>query len=375
MIKETVEKQKAAILQTYKDLHNIPEWGYEEVKTSAYIKEHLEAKGITVKRVTDTGLVAEVDSGKKGPCVGLRADIDALPFVNEKGETHYIHACGHDSHVTMAMWTLMFMKELGLVKKGKIRVIFQPAEEKLTGAKSMIKAGAAVGMDEFYGVHIRPIQELAYGKAAPAVWHGGATQAEVIIHGQTCHGARPHLGANAIDGAALAILGINSIWLNPSDPWSAKVTRIHSGGSIINQIPDKAVLSMDIRAATNALMDELMGKIRKAIKGGAEAAGCTAELNIIGDVPASDYDPECIKAVAEAISEVLGADNLAKEIVTPGSDDFHEYKKADPKLKTGFLALGSDAAPGLHAPNMCFNTDAIITGVEILVTALSKRVE
>lgn len=373
VIMEAVKKQEKAILQTYDYLHSIPEWGYEEVKTSAYVEKTLQEHGINVKRVTETGLVAEIDSGVPGPCIGLRADMDALPFTNEQGETYYCHACGHDSHMTMGIWTLLQLKELGLVKKGKIRGIFQPAEERLTGAKSMIKAGAAKGMDEFYGVHIRPIQEIPYGKAAPALWHGASVMAEIVVHGQTAHGARPHLGANAIDAAALVIAAVNSIWLNPSDTWSAKVTRIHSGGSMVNIIPNKAVLSLDVRAARNDLMKEMVAKLEMACQA-ATAVGCSAELKLGDAVPAAEYDQSCIDALGAAISHVLGQENCVPPLVTPGSDDFHEYKVADPALKTAFLALGSDAAPGLHNPAMHFKTEAMFTGVAILTEALASRV-
>lgn len=375
IIMDAVKKHEQAIMQTYDYLHNIPEWGYEEFKTSAHIEAALKSQGINVKKVTETGLVAEIDSGVPGPCIGLRADMDALPFTNEQGETYYCHACGHDSHMTMGIWTLLLLKELGLVKKGKVRGIFQPAEEKLTGAKSMIAAGAAKGLDEFYGVHIRPIQEIPYGKAAPALWHGASIMAEVVIHGQTSHGARPHLGANAIDASALVILAINSIWLNPSDPWSAKVTRIHSGGSIVNVIPNKAVLSLDLRAATNDLMKELVTKLKMACQNAAAAAGCSAEVNLGDAVPAADYDPHCVDALAAAITKVIGKENCVPSLVTPGSDDFHEYKIADPSLKTAFLALGADAAPGLHNPGMHFNTKAMFTGIAILLEALASRVQ
>jgi amidohydrolase len=375
MISEFINEHKNEILQTYADLHKIPEWGYEEFKTSAYLQEKLKAHGITVIKCTETGFIAEIEGTEAGPCIGLRADIDALPFTNAQGETCYIHACGHDSHATMAMWTLIALKELGLVKHGKVREIFQPAEEKLTGALSMIKAGAGRGLDELYGVHIRPIQELRSGQAAPALWHGGSTMAEVVVHGHAAHGARPHLGANAIDGAALAILAINSIWLNPAEPWSAKVTRMHSGGAIVNLIPDRAVLSLDIRAATNSLMEELLTKIKAVVAGAAIGAGCTAEFSIGDSVPAADYDQSAIDYLAAAITTVLGKENLAKPIITPGSDDFHEYKVADPQLKTAFLALGSDAQPGLHDPHMFFNTEVIIPGTKILVEALVSRVK
>lgn len=374
LIHEAVLRHKDDILKTYADLHAIPEWGYEEVKTSAYIKEKLEARAIEVERVTETGLVATLTGAAPGLNVGLRADIDALPFPATGGGTCYIHACGHDGHTTMGLWTLLLLEELQLVKRGSVRGIFQPAEEKLTGAKAMIKAGAAVGLDEFYGVHIRPIQELKVGQAAPALWHGGSTMAEVIFKGQTAHGARPHLGKSALDAAALAIMGVNSVWVNPAEQWSAKATRLHCGGAQANFIPDKAEMSLDIRAATNPLMEELLKKVQAACEGAAGMTGCTAEFVVRAAVPAAEYDEETVQRLGTAIKEVVGEENYVPPIITPGSDDFHDYKHADPQLKTAFLALGAGAAPGLHAPDMHFNIETLVYGTEILVRALAGRV-
>lgn len=373
-ISQAVDQHREEILRTYADLHAIPEWGLNEFKTSAYLKERLQQAGIAIEEITETGFTAEVKGAAPGQVVGIRADIDALPYKNEAGETYYLHACGHDAHATMGLWALMTLKELGLVKKGAVRVIFQPAEERLVGAKNMVAGGAAKGLDELYGVHIRPIQEARLGQAAAALWHGGSTVAEVTILGKAAHGARPHLGVNAIDGAVLAIQGINNIWLNPAQQWSAKVTKISGGGVASNIIPDKVVFTVDMRAASNALMDELKEKLIAACEGGASAVGAKAEVNILGSVPAAEYDQEAIAVLAEAIKEVLGEEGLLPEIHSPGSDDFHEFKMADPSLKTAFLALGCDATPGLHDPKMTFNTEALIAGTKILALAVAKRV-
>jgi amidohydrolase len=373
-IHEAVEKHRDEILKTYADLHAIPEWGYEEVQTSAYIKQKLEDKGLRVERMTETGLVAVLNGVEPGLTVGLRADIDALPFQDKEGGTCYMHACGHDGHTTMGIWTLLLLQELQLVKKGCVRGIFQPAEEKLTGARSMIKAGAAQELDEFYGVHIRPIQELKVGTAAPALWHGGSTMAEVTFKGQPAHGARPHLGKNALDAAALAIMGINAVWVNPAEQWSAKATRLHCGGAQANFIPELAELSLDIRAATNPLMAELVAKVQDACVGAALMANCEAKFVVRAAVPAAEYDEEAVRNLGEAIKETVGEANYVPPIITPGSDDFHDYRKANPQLKTAFLALGAGATPGLHAPDMHFEIATLVTGVEILVRALAKRV-
>lgn len=374
LIHEAVEKHRDEILKTYADLHAIPEWGYEEVQTSAYIQQKLEDRKLQVDRVTETGLVAVLYGSQPGLNVGLRADIDALPFEDKEGGTCYMHACGHDGHTTMGIWTLLILQELQLVKKGSVRGIFQPAEEKLTGARSMIKAGATQGLDEFYGVHIRPIQELRVGTAAPALWHGGSTMAEVTFKGQPAHGARPHLGRNALDAAALAIMGINAVWVNPAEQWSAKATRLHCGGAQANFIPDRAELSLDIRAATNPLMAELVDKVQNACVGGALMTGCEAKFVVRAAVPAAEYDVETVQNLGEAIVETVGEDNYVPPIITPGSDDFHDYKKADAHLKTAFLALGAGATPGLHAPDMHFDITTLLLGIEILVRALAKRV-
>jgi len=368
------EAYNEAILKTYEQLHALPEWGLEEHKTSAYIKEWLQEADIPVREFTATGLVAELVGDEQGPVVGLRVDIDALPFKNEAGETYYVHACGHDAHTTMGLWVLKVLKELNLVKRGRVRVVFQPAEERLVGARNMIAAGAATGLDELYGVHIRPIQEARLGQAAAALWQGGSTVAELTVTGRAAHGARPHLGINAIDGATLAIMAINSIWANPTQQWSAKVTKITGGGVASNIIPDRATFTVDMRAEADSLMEEIIGKVRAAVEGGALSVGGKAEMHILGAVPAAQYDQESIDNLAVAIAAVLGPEGLIPPIKSPGSDDFHEFKKADPRLKAAFLALGADATPGLHDPHMRLATDSLLIGTRILTLALAQRV-
>lgn len=373
MLKEYVGKHRKDMLKTWEELHAIPEWGCEEYKTSAYLKKELEARGFTVTPYGKTGFTVEIKGAEEGPVIGLRADMDALPYKDEKGETYYLHTCGHDSHCTMGMWTAIALKELGLVKKGTVRFLFQPAEEKLLGAIELTKLGAIDDLDELYGVHIRPIQEVPCGKAAPALWHGASCKATIVVHGTAAHGARPHLGANAIDGAAAIVFAINSLWLDPGSAWSAKVTKMEAGGAAMNIIPDKATMFVDMRAGTNPLMQELISKIKSIVPGAAASMGCTVDVDFTTPSHAAEYDADCTKVLAKAIGEALGAENVAEEIVTVGADDFHEYKALKPELKTAFLALGADAKPGLHAVDMTFNTEAIMLGVDILVRALAER--
>lgn len=373
MLKEFIEAHKQEIMSTWEDLHKIPELGREEVKTSAYLKDVLAKHGIAAQAITPTGFIAEVDSGKPGITVGLRADMDALPYKDEQGKPYCVHACGHDAHMTMGLWTLIALKELGLVKSGKVRGLFQPSEEKDNGAMDMVEGGAAKGLDELYGVHIRPIQELRYGQACPALLHGARYEAKITVHGKESHGARPHLGANAIDAAALIIMAINAIWLNPVESWSCKAVKITGGSLATNIIPNEAEIILDIRCGTNPLVDELLSRLDTAVKGAAASVGCTAEFTTTSGGPAADYDAGCVEELRKAIVAVIGEENTRGPIVTSGSDDFHFYRYELPSLKTAFLALGTDAAPGLHDPKMTFNHDAMYTGIEILTTCLAGR--
>lgn len=372
-ISQAVDKHRDDIVNTYTDLHAIPEWGYQEFKTAAYIKAQLKEAGISVRDVTETGFIAELKGTEDGPTVGLRADIDALPYKNEAGETYYVHACGHDAHATIGLWTIRTLKELNLIRKGNIQVIFQPAEELLTGAKTMIEAGAGNDLDELYGLHLRPIHDARLGQAASALLHNSSGAAEVTFSGRAAHGSRPHLGVNAIDAAAMATLGINCLWANPIDSWSAKVTKIAGGGIATNIIPDRAVITIDMRGQDNKTMDEILSKVKTACKHGAATVGAEAEIKLLSMVPTSSYTPETMANLEAAISAVLGSDNLLEPIPTSGGDDFHEFKVAYPELKTAFLCLGADLTPGLHDPTMTFDKEALFIGTKILALAIAQR--
>ncbi|MGI6605003.1 MAG: amidohydrolase [bacterium] len=374
-ISRLVDEHRDAIVRTYDELHAMPEWGHQEFKTSAYIKAQLEEAGIPFRQVTETGLIAEIKGNEPGPTVGLRVDMDALPYKNEAGETYYCHACGHDAHTTMGLWAIRALKELGLVRQGTMRVIFQPAEERLTGAKAMVQAGAGESLDELYGVHLRPIHDTRLGQAAPALIHNASGVAEVTFSGRAAHGSRPHLGINAIDAAALSIVGINSIWANPVNSWSAKVTKISGGGVASNIIPDRTVMTVDMRAQNNEIMDEIIAKVKASCQHGAAAVGAEAELKLVGVVPTSPYTPETVANLADAIQAVLGQEGLLDPILTSGGDDFHEFKVADPELKTAFLCLGADLTPGLHDPTMTFNKEALLIGTKILALAVANRLK
>lgn len=363
---------KARVEAVYTLLHGIPELGLLEHQTAAFLAQHLKAAGYEVETgIGGTGVIGVLRGEAPGPTLALRADMDALHHI-VNGKECAIHSCGHDAHSAMVLCAAELAAKNKLAA-GTLKVIFQPAEETLVGALTMIEAGAIADADMIVGIHLRPGQEAKLGQATPALYHGSSYIMEAAIEGITAHGARPHLGVNAIDAAAAVVNAINAIHMNPVTPTSIKVTKLHAGGAALNAIPDKADLAIDIRSQDNGLMDELIKKAQRAIENAAASVGAKAIVTIKGGVPAAEYSNDMIELAREAIVQVLGKQGLLPPITTPGGEDFHFYVKHKPSIKAGYIGLGCDLSPGLHHPEMKFDTAALINGVDILLYIVKKR--
>ena len=243
---------------------------------------------------------------------------------------------------------------VGKVKRGTLRILFQQGEETLKGALAVIEAGVIEDVVIALGLRIRPVN--------------------VVINCLSSHGARPHLGVNAIEAAAVAINAITAIKINPIIPWSCKVTGIKGGGVAPNIIPDKVEMIVDARAQTNEAMTELLEKLRRAVTNAAAALGATAEVTTPGGViPAAEYDDELTAEVAECIVEVVGEEKLAKELVNPGGEDFHYFVNKYPHIKAAYFGVGAAAAPGLHHQDMQLNKEALPSGTAVLVKMVERK--
>jgi amidohydrolase len=361
--------QDTYVKQVFKQLHSIPEVGFKEFKTSQVIAEELKKMGYQIiEKIGGTGIVAKLDSDKEGPGFALRADMDALPYVIND-EHLSIHACGHDANSSMVLATAKEIIENG-IKKGKFYLVFQPAEEVLGGAQSIIKSGYIDEVEEMIGIHLRPMNETQLGKATPALVHGSSFRMLAKIKGLNAHSARPHLGINAVDAAVLVVNAINAIRLDPRVPHSIKVTKLKASGDAVNIIPDQAELAIDMRAQTNEVMEEMISKAKEAIFNSAKSIGAEGIIEFVGGVPAAEYDDEMVKIAKEAIEEVLG--EAKGPIITPGGEDFHYYMK-ELNIKTAYIGLGANLVPGLHHPDMSFDQEALELGVKILKRVVLNR--
>lgn len=361
-----------SLLKTYfDDLHQIPEIGFKEHKTSAYIAEKLKNMGFTDIREEvggKTGVIAVLDSKKEGPILALRADMDALSFEGPDGNFCY-HGCAHDAHSAVVLEVADRVLKKG-IPRGKIYFIFQPAEELDGGAASIAESGEIDDVEEIFGLHLRPKQESKLGEITSALIHSGILTLEVNITGVSSHGARPHLGVNALHAASLAIQSVTSLYFDPSLPHSIKATRCRAGGESTNTIPGHAELVFDLRSETNELLDEMLERAQEAIKKACESLGAKVSFHHTM-VPAADYDEELIEAMEEAIKEV-GLKSLGPQ-KTPGAEDFHWYKRLM-DVRAVYIGVGADLTPGLHDPEMTFNPEALEDGAKLMEHFLYTRI-
>lgn len=363
---------KQYVEDMYDTLHKIPEKGFLEFQTSALLADKLREFGY---EVTDhvggkTGVIGVLDSRMPGPVLGLRADMDGLEYVIE-GEKVVRHTCGHDAHSAMLITAAKAIAERG-IKRGKLAVIFQPAEEKLYGALSMLDAGVLDGIEELVGMHVRPVDDTCLGKATPDMWHSASCITTVKVKGVSAHGARPHLGVNAVDVVHSIIGAVNSIRENPGVPHSIKVTNVTVGGDTYNAIPDEAFLALDIRSQTNEVMEDMISKVNRILDGITLAYGASYEILSQGGVPAAEYDPDMIAVAEKAIEEVLGEGASIGTLYNPGGEDFH-FMTQRLKCKSTYIGLGADAAPGLHHRDMHLNKEALIYGVRLWQNIVEQR--
>lgn len=371
---ETVIKSLTPkIFSIFKHLNAHPEVSWKEHNTTTFIKQTFEEWDCSIQTFDDSsGLIVEVGSGK--PVIGLRADIDAL-WQEVDGAFKANHSCGHDAHMSIAVGSFMTLVKNGLPETGTFRFIFQPAEEKGTGALSFVEKGIVDDVDFLFGMHLRPAEELENEEFAPAIRHGAARFLKGTIKGDAAHGARPHLNKNAIEIGSELIQHITNIHINPMIPHSAKMTQFESGGESHNIIPGNASFALDIRAQTNEVMEELTDKVTQIANMLADYHDVTIDLEMGANIAAAVTSDEAITIMGDAIETSVGAAKKRPPIVTNGGDDFHFYTIKKPELKATMLAIGCDLKPGLHHPKMTFNQEILPQAVNILTHTLLKAAE
>ncbi|GGJ59146.1 M20 peptidase aminoacylase family protein [Virgibacillus salexigens] len=362
------------VKDTFTYLHNHAEISWEETETTQYIASILEKNGCLVTTFHDqTGVIGDFGRFHANlPIVAVRADIDAL-WQEVNGQFQANHSCGHDAHMSIVLGLLWKINQSPELKdKVALRFIFQPAEEKGSGALSIVDKGMIDEVDYLFGVHLRPQQETKMGHATPVIVHGAAKMYNAVIKGHDAHGARPHLNINAIEVGAQIVNLLSKIHLDPRIPHSVKMTNFQAGGKSTNIIPGNASFSLDMRAQTNAIMEELDAKVLHIFETMKNLYDVEIDITNTDGIVAAETSDEAIAIMEAAINHVLGTENTDAPLETPGGDDFHFYTIKKPNLKATMLGLGCDLTPGLHHPQMMFNKDALMNGVHILYEAVKQ---
>ncbi|GKV64020.1 MULTISPECIES: amidohydrolase [unclassified Sporosarcina] len=361
---------KEQILQTYRELHELAEPSWEEQRTSRYLQEKLSSAGLQVTSFAGHhGFIAEIPGEKEG-VIALRADMDAL--VQEvNGEIIANHSCGHDGHSTMALYTALALKNSDMQLSHTIRFIFQPAEELAEGALQMMEEGALNDVLFLGGVHVRPHTEVPFGQAAPVILHGSSSTIKGVITGTPAHAARPEEGNNPIEAASMLIQSLQRIRLTGGKKFSIKMTELHSGETS-NSVPASARFTLDIRAEANETMEALLEKAVHLLKSTAALTETKIDYETAGYSPAAIENAAAVRIARQAIRSVLGEENTAGPCISQGAEDFHFYTWKTPHIAATMIGLGCDLKPGLHHPQMSFNTDALIYGTKILTEMIIR---
>ena len=359
---------KKKIGEWFNHFHAHPEVSWKEVETTAKLAEILTEMDVKHHTFSDvTGVVAEIGEGDR--IIAVRADIDAL-WQEVDGVLKANHSCGHDANMAMVLGALRYLQNEEL--SSKIRFIFQPAEEKGNGANAMIERGAIDGVSHLFGVHLRPQEEMPFGKVTPSIHHGAALFLEGKIIGADAHGARPQQGKNALDPLFAIAQFIKTINFSPYEAYSAKLTKVQAGGESLNIIPGTATFAIDARAQSNAVLNQLKERIDEGIVAIGKLHAVEIELTWSDYTPAAEVSEEAAAIAAEAIVETVGEEAFAPAIITSGSDDFHFYTIHNPELKATMIGIGADLGPGLHHPDMTFNREALDIGARVLAATLKK---
>ena len=383
-IKETAQKFAPRLIEIRRHLHAHPELSGEEHQTSAYIAGVLSSCGLNVREaIGKTGVVGELTGkGSDRRTLAIRTDMDALPIQEHldldfvSGKPGVMHACGHDVHSTLGMGTAMVLSQLTENLPGNVRFLFQPAEEIALGAKWMVKDGAMDGVDAIYGVHVFPSIlsrriGIRYGALTSA-----ADELEIVIQGESGHGARPHQATDAIWIAAQVVTSLQqaiSRTQNPLHPIVLSIGQIN-GGRAPNVIADRVTMMGTVRSLHLESHANLPQWIENIVKGVCDTYGAKYEVDYRRGVP-SVHNDDTLTQIIEAATREAWGDESVQILPEPslGAEDFSIYLDKVPgcMFRLGVGYHDKTNYP-LHHPKFEVDEEAILTGVVTMAYAAYK---
>ncbi|MCX0641651.1 amidohydrolase [Escherichia coli] len=373
MIEHYIRGFEEELREIRHQIHENPELGLQEFKTSALVAEKLRQWGYEVEQgLATTGVVATLKVGDGEKSIGLRADMDALPIYENSGKPWasqhpgLMHACGHDGHTTILLGAARYFAETRRFN-GTLRLIFQPAEEMINGGEIMVKEGLfdRFPCDVIFGMHNMPGLPVGKFFFQPGALMASMDQFHITVRGCGGHGAIPHKAIDPVLVAAHITTALQSIVSRNVDPLEAAVITVGSivAGEAANVIPDSAEMKISVRSLSRDTRQLLLTRIPALAQAQAASFGATAEVTHVNGTPVLVNDEEMARFAWQVACKTFGEDR-AEFGIKPlmGSEDFSFMLEAQPK--GGFLLFGNgDVGEGscmVHNPGYDFNDASLV---------------
>lgn len=370
---------KDELIRVRKDLHRIPEVGFNEYQTAEKIAGYLQNLGLEVQTgIGGTGVIGLLKGKDQGPTIGLRACLDALAMEEFSGVDYcsqnkgVFHGCGHDGNMTIVLGAAKILSKHRDEINGNVKFIFQPSEEETGGAVATMKAGVLKNPDVDAIVHVHNWHGIKEGeigvKAGPVLASSDVFLIEII--GRPGHGAWPHLTVDPVVIAADVISAIQNIIsreIDPMKPALITIGKIH-GGTAVNIIPEKITIEGTVRAYHQDVRDFIASRLEEVIKGITQSARATYKLTYNRIMPPANNDPQLTAKVSRILKESFDPGMVTDDIPCEmGCEEFALFQQEIPGL---FIFLGKDKegepVVPIHDPKYIFNDETLSIGVKAL---------
>lgn len=374
-----LEERKKEIIAIRRHLHENPELSFQEEKTAQYIIDFYEGKDIEIATNVGNGfgIIVTIKGTKSGKTIGLRADFDALPIVEETDvpfkskDEGVMHACGHDGHTAYLLVLADCLIQLKNELSGTIKIIHQHAEETPPGgAKSIVESGLLDDLDAVYGIHLFPMHPAGVIAYRSGFAMAGRTYFKLVIQGRGGHGSSPHLANDSIIAGAHFVTAIQTVISRRLSPFDVGVITIGSfdGKGTFNVIKDSVELEGDVRYMTDTTQKRIEEEVLRIVKGIEVEFGVTCDLEYVADYPPLYNTPELVADVVQTLiqSEQKEIQEVVEGPMLSGSEDFAYYLK---KFPGAFLYIGS-APKGVenpffnHHPKWDIDEDALLVAAK-----------
>lgn len=362
-----------------RDFHTHPEIGFQEVRTSGIVAQELQTLGIEVSTgIAETGVIGIIEGNGPGPVVLIRFDMDALPIDEETGAPYasqtpgVMHACGHDGHTAIGLTVAKVLHKHQDQWPGTVKLVFQPAEEGLGGARRMVEEGVLQNPRPDYSLAMHVWNDCPVGEVAatPGPMMAASEMFTIKVRGVGAHGASPHLGKDPILASAQIVSAVQSIVSRNVDPVETAVVSITAinGGTAFNVIPPEVEMKGTVRSFDPDVRSTVLRRMEEVVTGVAKAMECTAEIIIEDVTPAVVNDARLCQVVNTVREQMLPGTVDISGFRTMGSEDMAFMMDDIPGcyIFVGSMNEEKNLVYGHHHPKFDFDEQALINGVALV---------